>query len=131
MRGAVRMRAFPDLAPHMEILRIYHNPRCSKSRGACQILAERGIQAEVLEYLKTPPNRAELAELVKKLGLPAEALVRKGEATYKEHYAGRTLTEDEWLDALALHPILIERPIAIRGTRAVIARPPEKILDLL
>lgn len=115
----------------MEILRIYHNPRCSKSRGACQILAERGIQAEVLEYLKTPPNRAELAELVKKLGRPAEALVRKGEATYKEHYAGRTLTEDEWLDALALHPILIERPIAIRGTRAVIARPPEKILDLL
>jgi arsenate reductase len=115
----------------MELLRIYHNPRCSKSRGACQILAERGIQAEVLEYLKTPPSRAELAGLVKKLGLPAEALVRKGEAVYKEHYAGRTLSEDEWLDALARHPILIERPIAIRGPRAVIARPPEKILELL
>jgi arsenate reductase len=115
----------------MEALRVYHNPRCSKSRGACQILAERGIEAEVVEYLKTPPSRAELAELLKKLGLPAEALVRKGEATYKEHYAGRNLTEDEWLDALAAHPILIERPIAIKGERAVIARPPEKVLDIL
>jgi arsenate reductase len=115
----------------MNILRIYHNPRCSKSRGACQILAERGIQAEIVEYLKIPPSREELADLVKKLGLPAETLVRKGEAVFKEHYAGRTLSEEEWLDALATHPILIERPIAIKGERAVIARPPEKLLELL
>lgn len=110
---------------------VYHNPRCSKSRGACQILMERDIQAKVVDYLKNPPSRAELAELVKKLGLPAEALVRQGEATYKELYAGRSLSEDEWLDALAAHPILIERPIVVRGDRAVIARPPEKLLELL
>lgn len=115
----------------MDKLRVYHNPRCSKSRGACQILAERGIEAEVVDYLKTPPSRVELVELVRKLGLPAEALVRKGEAIFKELYAGRNLTDDEWLDALAAHPILIERPIAIKGERAVIARPPEKILELL
>ena len=115
----------------METLRIYHNPRCSKSRGACQILADKGIAAEIVDYLKNPPSRAELADLVQKLGLPAEALVRKGEVVFKEHYAGRTLTEDDYLDAMAAHPILIERPVVIKGDRAVIARPPEKLLELL
>lgn len=115
----------------MEPLTVYHNPRCSKSRGACQILEERGIKAEVLDYLKTPPSKAELADLLKKLGLPAQALVRKGEAVFKEHYAGKPMTEDDWLDALASHPILIERPIVVKGERAVIARPPEKLLELL
>ena len=115
----------------MTALRIYHNPRCSKSRGACQILADKGIQAEIVDYLKNPPSRAELAELVRKLGLPAQALVRKGEAVFKEHYAGKALTEDDFLDALAAHPILIERPVVIKGDRALIARPPEKLLELL
>lgn len=115
----------------METLIVYHNPRCSKSRGACQILAERGVPTQVVEYLKNPPSRDELAALVKKLGLPAEQLVRKGEAVFKAHYAGQSLDEAGWLDALAAHPILIERPIVIRGERAVIARPPEKLLELL
>ncbi len=115
----------------MTALLVYHNPRCSKSRGTCQILADRGIAAEIVDYLKNPPSRAELAELMKKLGLPAEALVRKGEAVFKEHYAGKTLTEDDYLDALAMHPMLIERPVVIKGDRAVIARPPEKLLELL
>ena len=115
----------------MTTLVVYHNPRCSKSRGACQLLADQGIAAEIVDYLKNPPGRAELADLVKKLGLPAEALVRKGEAVFKEHYAGKTLTEDDYLDALAMHPILIERPVVIKGDRAVIARPPEKLLDIL
>jgi arsenate reductase len=85
----------------------------------------------VIEYLKTPPGKEELRALVKKLGIAPEALVRKGEDVYKEKYAGKRLTDEQWLDALAADPILIERPIVVKGNRAVIGRPPEKVLELL
>jgi arsenate reductase (glutaredoxin) len=114
-----------------EMVRVYHNARCSKSRSACRLLEENGVTLEIVEYLKTPPARDELAGLLKKLGLPAEAIVRTGEDIYKSDFKGRTLSEDEWLDALVAHPILIERPIAVRGERAVLGRPPEKVLELL
>ena len=117
-------------APSPEIV-IYHNARCSKSRSACEIVAGRGIEARIVEYLKTPPSRDELRTVLQKLGMKASELVRRGEEEYKQHYAGRTLTEDEWLDALIEHPILIERPIVVRGDRAVVGRPPEKVLELL
>ena len=110
---------------------IYHNARCSKSRAACQLVAERGAEARIINYLETPPSRAELQTLLAKLGMRAADLVRQGEAVFKEHYTGRTLSEDEWLDALVAHPILIERPIIVYGARAVIGRPPEKVLTLL
>lgn len=110
---------------------IYHNPRCSKSCSACALIAENGIAAEVVEYLKTPPSREELRALLKKLGMKPAELVRKGEAEFKELYAGRALTDEEWLDAMVTHPILIERPIVVCGDRAVVARPPEKVLELL
>lgn len=113
-----------------DTVRVYHNARCSKSRSACTLLQEKGVVLEIVEYLKTPPSRAELAELVRKLGVPAESIVRTGEDIYKSDYKGRTLSEDEWLDALAAHPILIERPIVVRGERAVVGRPPEKVLEL-
>ena len=87
-----------------ESVRVYHNARCSKSRSACQLLEEKGVQLEVVEYLKNPPSRDELADLLNKLGLPAEAIVRKGEDIYKFDYKGRSLSNDEWLDALAAHP---------------------------
>lgn len=112
-------------------VRVYHNPRCSKSREACRLLEERGVAVEVVEYLKTPPSRAELADLLIKLGLSARELVRTGEEIYKSEFKGRELDEAAWLDALAAHPILIERPIAVRGQRAVVGRPPEKVLSLL
>jgi len=112
-------------------VRIYHNKRCSKSRATCQLVAERGIAAEIIDYLSTPPSKDELRSLLDKLGMPAAALVRRGEAVFKEHYAGRSLSEDEWLDALVTHPILIERPIVVRGDQAVLGRPPEKVLELL
>ena len=112
-------------------LRIYHNSRCSKSRAACQLIAEKGVEAEIIDYLRTPPSREELRALLDKLGMKPAELVRRGEAVFKENYAGRSLSEDEWLDALATHPILIERPIAVRGGRAVLGRPPEKVLELL
>lgn len=114
-----------------ETLRIYHNPRCSKSRAACALVERRGIAVEIVEYLKTPPGRDELKALLAKLGLKAEDLVRRGEAVFKEKYAGRTLTDEEWLDALVADPILIERPIVVLGDRAVLGRPPERVLDLL
>lgn len=111
-------------------LRIYHNARCSKSRAACAIVAEQGVAADIVNYLETPPDKAELRGLLVKLGMSPRDIVRSGEAVFKENYAGRELSDEEWLDALIAHPILIERPIAVRGERAVVARPPEKIREL-
>jgi len=109
---------------------IYHNPRCSKSRAACDLLAGKGIKAEVIDYLKTPPDKEQLRRLLKQLSMKPEELVRKGEETFKMHYAGKALSDEAWLDALATHPVLIERPIIVRGEIAVIGRPAEKILEL-
>ncbi|MDP2876129.1 MAG: arsenate reductase (glutaredoxin), partial [Holophaga sp.] len=111
--------------------RLFHNARCSKSRAACALLAERGISVELVDYLTTPPTKSELLELLKKLGMVPSELVRRGEAIFKEHYAHQTLTEDQWLEALATHAILIERPILVQGEKAVIGRPPERILELV
>lgn len=110
---------------------IYHNPRCSKSRAACELIAARGVEASVIDYLKSPPSRDELRSLLGKLGMRASELVRRGEAAFSEHYAGRELSDEQWLDALLAHPILIERPIVVCGDQAVIGRPPEKVLELL
>ena len=110
---------------------IYHNARCSKSRSACEIVAGRGIEATIVEYLKAPPGKEELRALLQKLGMKPAEIVRRGEDVFKENYAGKTLDDEQWLDALVAHPILIERPIVVRGDKAVIGRPPEKVLDLL
>lgn len=110
---------------------VYHNTRCRKSREACSILEERGKAFEVVEYLKTPLTQKEIKDLLKKLGLKAEDIIRKGETVFKENYKGKTILETEWLKILADNPILIERPIIVKGDKAVIGRPPEKVLDLL
>lgn len=110
---------------------IYHNARCSKSRSACELIAARGIDAKVIDYLKTPPGKEELRDLLKKLGIKPAELVRRGEDVFNEHYKGKTLSDEQWLDALVAYPILIERPIVVCGEKAVIGRPPEKVLDLL
>lgn len=110
---------------------IYHNVRCRKSREACGILEEKGVTPQVVEYLKTPLNQNQIKDLLKKLGMQAEDIVRKGEAIYKEKYKGKDLSEAEWVKVLAEHPILIERPIFVNGNRAVIGRPPEKVLDII
>jgi len=112
-------------------LRIYHNPRCSKSRAALAILEAQGERPEVIDYLKAPPTKEELRALLGKLAMRPADIVRRGEAVFKQKYAGRTLSDDEWLDALVADPILIERPIVVRGDEAVLGRPPEKVLDLL
>lgn len=110
---------------------LYHNPRCSKSRSALALLQEKGIEPEVVEYLKTPPTRTELAAIVNKLGVKPEAIVRTGEEVYKEQFKGKAMTDAQWLDALAANPILIERPIAVKGERAELGRPPVNVLKLV
>lgn len=113
-------------------VRIYHNPRCSKSRAACALLVEAGVEHEIIEYLKHPPSREELAELVAKLGIRPGDLVRRGEAVFKEKYAQLADNDDaRWFDALIADPILIERPIVVIGEHAVVARPPERLSALL
>jgi len=113
------------------MIKIYHNTRCSKSREACSILQDEGVKFETIEYLKTPPSQKEIKELLKILKLKAEDIVRKSEPLFKEKFAGKKLTEVQWIKVLGDNPILIERPIIIKGNRAVIGRPPEKVLELL
>jgi arsenate reductase (glutaredoxin) len=115
----------------MSELTIYHNPRCTKSRNTLALLQERGLEPRVIEYLKDPPTKSELKALLAKLGLKPEQLVRKGEEIYKTKYAGKKLTDAQWIDAMVADPILIERPIVVSRERAVIGRPPENALQLL
>ena len=112
-------------------MKIYHNPRCSKSRSALKLLEEKGIDIEVVKYLENNPTESELKDLLKKLGLKAEQIARKGEADYKENFKGKELSEDEWISAFIEYPKLIERPIFINGDKAVVGRPPENVLTLL
>jgi arsenate reductase len=110
----------------------FHNPRCSKSRGALDLLRERGIEPELVAYLDAPPSPADLRELLRKLGLPARALLRTGEPEYRDlGLDDDSLPESRLLEAMATHPKLIERPIFVVGDRAVIGRPPERVLELL
>jgi len=116
----------------MTDLEIFHNPSCSKSRGAMEILADRGVDADVTEYLKAPPTRAELERIVDVIAEAPGELVRK-DKRFKE--LGLTAsdyeTRDQVVALLVDHPELMERPVVIVGDRGVIARPPEKLLDLL
>lgn len=115
----------------MGALTILHNPKCSKSRETLALLKQRGFSPRVVEYLKEPPTAAELAAIVKQLGIAPGALVRKGEDVYKSKFAGRQLTDAEWIAAMVEHPVLIERPIVIVDGKAAIGRPPERVLALL
>jgi len=95
------------------------------------LLEERGLKPTVIEYLKTPPNATELKEILAKLGLKPIELVRKGEGTYKEKFGDRPLSDAQLIAAMIEHPELIERPIVVKGERAVLGRPPENVLTLL
>ncbi|QNP40925.1 arsenate reductase (glutaredoxin) [Lysobacter solisilvae (ex Woo and Kim 2022)] len=116
----------------MEDTRLYHNPRCSKSRGALELLHERGIQPRVVAYLDTPPDADELRALLQMLALPARALLRTGEDEYQAlGLADPALSEAALIAAMVAHPRLIERPIFVHDGRAVLGRPPEQVLSLL
>jgi len=109
---------------------IYHNPRCNTSRKTLALLRDKGVEPEIVEYLKTPYTAAQLKQLLRQLNLPARAVVRKKEAVA----AGidpATLSEDALIAAMAQHPIIVERPIVVSGGKAALGRPPETVLAVL
>lgn len=114
-------------------VQIYHNPRCSKSRQALELLREKGIDPEIVEYLKTPPDRQTLERVLDLLGMEPRQLMRCKEAEYKQAGLDNPeLTRDQLIDAMLAHPKLIERPIVVKdGKRAALGRPPEHVLDIL
>jgi arsenate reductase len=118
------------MADHVRVL---HNPRCSKSRQALALLAERGVEPEVVRYLDSPPSRAELEVLLDQLVDEPADLVRSGDAAFRDAglRADQLTSRDRVLDVLETHPALLQRPVVVVGDRAVIARPPERGLELL
>ena len=112
-------------------MKIYHNPDCSKCVMTLAILKENDIAPEIVHYLDTPPTAEELTSLVQKLGISPLELIRQNEPIFQEKYAGKTRSDEEWIAAMVAHPILMERPIVIRGDRAVIGRPPVRVLEIL
>lgn len=113
------------------MVRIFHNPRCGKSRETLKLLEEKkGEMLTVIEYLKTPPAKEELTEILDMLGMKPQELIRKGEKLYKEKFRGKALSDDEWVEAMVENPILIERPIVIKDGKAAIGRPPENALTV-
>ncbi len=115
----------------MSSITIWHNPRCSKSRLGLALLEENGVDAEVIKYLDTPPTAEEIKVLLGKLGIGARELMRTKEDIYKELGLKEIEEEDKLIEAMAANPKLIERPVVIKGDKAVIGRPPEKIVELV
>lgn len=113
--------------------KIYHNPRCSKSRQTLQLLEENDVKPEIIEYLKTPPSRDELVAILNALNMSPRDLMRKGEAEYKENnLADKDLSNDQLIDAMLEYPKLIERPIVITSdNKFALGRPPENVLDII
>jgi|SRR5690606_3783496 arsenate reductase len=113
------------------MIKIYHNPRCGKSREGLAILENSGNDFEIIKYLEKVPTKKELAGILKILGLSPIELVRTNETIWKEKYKGKSMTDDEIITAMIAFPKLIERPIVIMDNLGVVGRPPEKIKDLL
>ena len=115
----------------MEDIEIWHNPKCSKSRAAMDLIESKNIDAKVVKYLETTPSKEQLKDVLKKLNMNASQLLRTGEDIYKELNLNQIEDENELIDIMVKNPILIERPIIIRGANAVIARPIENLSELL
>jgi arsenate reductase (glutaredoxin) len=112
-------------------MKIYHNPRCSKSRETLALIEENGNSIEVIHYLEETPTVQELTEIITLLGISPEELIRKNEDIYKTTFKNQSLTNAEWIQAMVDNPKLIERPIVIHNNKAIIGRPPQKVLELL
>ncbi len=115
----------------MEKVILYHNNRCTKSRCALDLIEKKTKDFKVIEYLKTPPAENELKGILKKLGMKAEEIIRKKEPLFISKFSGKKFTEAQWIKVLSKNPILIERPIIVKGNKAVIGRPPENINQIL
>jgi arsenate reductase len=112
-------------------MKIYHNPRCRKSRETLNIIRDAGVEPEIIEYLKTPPGAGELKEVLNMLDMRPEDIIRKNEDTFKQSFKGKKYTDSEWIEILTKNPKLIERPIVVHGNRAILGRPPENVRSLL
>lgn len=112
-------------------MKIYHNPRCSKSRQTLALIEEAGTTVEIVKYLEEIPSKEELTAIIKLLGITPLQLVRKGEKDWKENFKGKELSDEAIIEAMIAYPKLIERPIVIKDNKAVLGRPPENVLDLL
>ena len=111
---------------------IYHNPRCSKSRATLALLEENGVTPEIVEYLETPPSKAELSTILDRLGMQPRELIRKKEEPYKAlNLADESLDRDALIDAMIENPILIERPVVVKEGKYALGRPPENVLSIL
>ena len=112
-------------------MKIYHNPRCRKSRETLDIIKQTGVEPEIVEFLIEPICFFLLKEVLGMLNMEAKDLIRKGEAIFKEKYKGKELSEDQWIKAMVEHPKLMERPIVVEGNKAVLGRPPENVKELI
>ena len=112
-------------------MKIYHNPRCSKSRQTLAILNEKKIKFEIIEYLKDNLRKSEIKAIIEKLKINPIELVRKNESIWKENYKHKNLSDKEIIHAMINYPKIIERPIVINGEKAVIGRPPENVLKII
>lgn len=110
---------------------IYHNPRCKKSRAGLQYLQNKGVPYRVVEYLKEPVSREELIKLLQQLNAAPEEVVRKQEDLFRKELKGKQFSREEWIDILVENPKLLQRPIILKGHKAVVADPPEKLDSLL
>ena len=113
------------------MIKIYHNPRCRKSREALALIRESGMEPEIVEYLKTPPSKIELKDMLEKMDMKPVEIIRKGEDIFKSSYKGKEFSDDEWLEILVENPKLIERPIVVKDEQVVLGRPPESVKRLL
>ena len=112
-------------------MKVYNNPSCSKCVTTLALLNDKNISPEIINYLETPPKAEELKEIIEKLGIKPIDLIRKKENIFQEKYAGKNLSDTAWIEVMIQYPILIERPIIINGNKAVIGRPPVKVLDII
>ena len=112
-------------------MKIYHNPRCRKSRQTLTLIQEKGKEVEIIEYLKSPPTFEDLKLILKKLSISPIDLIRDKEEVWKEKYKGKKLKDDEMIQAIVNHPKIMERPIVINGMKAIIGSPPENVLEII
>lgn len=110
---------------------IYHNPRCTKSRETLAIITKKKVKPEIVEYLKATPTADELKSILNKLGVGIQEIIRKKEPLYLEKFSTKKMSDEKWIQTLVKNPVLIERPIVVKGNKAIIGRPPEKVLELL
>lgn len=113
------------------MLKILHNPRCSKSRETLAIIKNKGVEVQIIEYLKETITKEDLQDILSKLDKKPQEIIRKGEAIFKENFKGKEFSSEEWLTILIENPKLIERPIVFNEKKAVIGRPPEKVIELI